>query len=216
MLLTIICGLSDEADTITNKQDVQIIIGTKNLDLVIEPTCKALISWGVAGAIHPFLNVGDIVIANSIYNPKTKKTIKTNARWSTSIYDRLSDNTRVFRGPIYSDGDVHGTTPKERARIYKDTVVYAVDDESYAVADFAYKKQIPFISIRAISDSADATIPEWALHLDGGLASVGTTFINLLKNPLQTGDIIKMAFNYKKSLKSLREVYKDVGPLFKT
>lgn len=105
---------------------------------------SGIIMAGLAGALDPKLNVGDIVIDDCPVGLKT--------------------------GFIHRAGKIHTSpklvsTPGEKQRLHRETGALAVDMESEIIRAVAAEKELPFVSIRAISDSADETLDPAVLRM---------------------------------------------------
>src|SRR5260370_42644541 len=102
MCLTILCGLNEEADIVLKHRhpDVQVLWGPArmNLDNMVARGCKAILSFGISGALHPSLKVGDICIANAVY---THDPCFTNSAWRTRLREQFWLAT-ISTVPFYS------------------------------------------------------------------------------------------------------------------
>lgn len=96
--------------------------------------------------------------------------------------DALVSNMGVRRG-VLASGDIFVSRPEEVARIlelYPDAV--AVDMESAAIAQVCYKKNVPFVCIRVVSDTpgADDNIAQYENFWEDAPASTFRTLHTLL------------------------------------
>jgi len=124
-----------------------------------------LVSLGFSGALSPELKVGDIVICSRLYGTHGETSEKL-----PSIY--YSDNTPVslISQTLKSSaiGFRHGASvtvakpvnlPESKLALGKAFEAEVVDMESYWIAEIATVKHIPFIAIRAISDTVHDSLP---------------------------------------------------------
>ena len=96
-----------------------------------------LIMAGLAGALDPSLQVGDIVIDDC--PPAYLPNLPHHAG-------------RIIVAPAIV------ATPHDKQALFEQTHALAVDMESEAARDFARGLNVPFISLRAISDTAHETL----------------------------------------------------------
>jgi adenosylhomocysteine nucleosidase len=96
-----------------------------------------IISTGLCGALDPALRVGDIVVAGD---------------------GRLKSPARFVRGAMHTAERVIGTAQEKRA-LGQETGALAVDMEASAVEAEAAERKVPFLSIRAVSDTAGDSLP---------------------------------------------------------
>lgn len=137
----------------------QIMIDTYHID--------ALINAGVAGGMQPMIHVCDIVISSEVLPhdldlhflqdyppycgiyPADKHLIQI-AHETCDALGIPSWNGRIVSGEAFiSNDDI-------KEEITKRLNPYAVDMESSAIGHCAYVNKVPFVSIRCISDNADA------------------------------------------------------------
>lgn len=119
----------------------------------------ALISLGYAGALSPELSRGDIVLsAYSVTgaNPDI-------APWELELEQSLrrfagpAQSYRVNVGPFFTAGQVVARRDDKRT-IFEETGAAIVDMESASLFNVAREDNIPFLSIRAITDTSEEEI----------------------------------------------------------
>ncbi len=134
---------------------------------------KYIINTGVAGALHPTLNIGDIVVssdtvehdmdASAVGNPRgeiprMKKTYfeadEKLIKAATEAAETLKGDHKVFVGRVAS-GDQFICSMKVKEDIYSTFTAYCAEMEGAAIAHTCFLNQVPFVIIRAISDKAD-------------------------------------------------------------
>lgn len=101
----------------------------------------AMVSAGLAGALKPELNVGDIL------QPAVVR----------DAVDNLKIETRLGKGTLVTASSIASRDYKQQlaAQFQAD----AVDMEAYAVADVAQVYGVPFAAIKVISDELDFEMP---------------------------------------------------------
>lgn len=132
-----------------------------------------IINTGVAGALYPELNIGDIVVssdtvehdmdASAVGNPRgeiprmQKTYFEADAKLIEAAKvaaENLKGEHQVFVGRVAS-GDQFVCSMKVKEDIYSTFTAYCAEMEGAAIAHTCYLNQVPFVIIRAISDKAD-------------------------------------------------------------
>ncbi|MEN3368091.1 MAG: adenosylhomocysteine nucleosidase [Verrucomicrobiota bacterium] len=106
-----------------------------------------LISAGFAGALEKDLRVGDLLIAENFSSPVLLR----------SPHLDLADDG-LFLGKLLTASGVI-TSSAEREQLAKETGAAAVDMETEFIADACAEIDLPFLSLRAISDTAAEPFP---------------------------------------------------------
>jgi len=142
-----------------------------------------IIFTGVAGAVHPDLNVGDVVIANTLIQhdfdaslsgmfaqfeipllgisrfPVDERLTKIAERSVERFFAQTENSSRMMTGLIASgDEFVAGLDRLEKLRAALPELL-CVEMEGAAVAQVCHEYKVPFLVIRTISDNADHSAP---------------------------------------------------------
>jgi hypothetical protein len=157
------------------------LIGIRARQLPGEPgeaPVAAIIMAGLAGALDPALEIGDLVIDDCP------------ADFIPPISHRVG---RI----VCSDALV--TTPADKQRLRDETGALAVDMESAAARALAQAMKVPFIHIRGISDTAAESLDPAIMHLVDGFGrprpmSVAGT---LLRRPRLVPQLAQLGRNAK-------------------
>lgn len=137
----------------------QILIDSYNVDVVINA--------GTAGGMHPELEIFDMVISSEVAYHDVASNILTEFHpWMETVYFKadkhLLDMTKriantTARGRVFWGRMVTGEafiSDDGREKINDDFSPLSVDMESASIAHVCYVNQVPFISIRSITDTA--------------------------------------------------------------
>lgn len=128
------------------------------------PCC--VLNTGVAGGMNPAVKVCDVVISNEVLPhdldlhflkdyPPYCGIFKANEKLMSVAADVCGEyGVNCFNGRIVS-GDAFISDSAVKAAIDEKFSPYAVDMESAAVGHACYLNNMPFVSIRCISDNAD-------------------------------------------------------------
>lgn len=172
----------------------------------IDLDINTLVSWGIAGALDPAIDSGDLVIAKTIIDGD--KNYQSSSALAEKLLSFFSEKkTTVLNASISSDNNICATV-KDKNNLFIKTGAIAVDMESAAIAATALDNNLDFIVIRSIADKADLTIPEAVLKYtdDMGNPVIIKFIYSCIKKPDQIMDLFKLACSYKKALKSLKEI----------
>ncbi|MDD9904126.1 MAG: hypothetical protein OXT06_11200 [Rhodospirillaceae bacterium] len=159
-----------------------------------------LVSFGIAGGLDPALQPGDLILAEGVRLPD-EDVISTQASWRTALAAAAAGTAD---GLMYGS-DLAVSQTDDKARLFTDYGVRAVDMESHGVARAARETGLPFLIVRAIADPADRTIPPAAL---AGLGPDGeqrpiAVMLAMLRNPAQVPALIQLARDAKTALRRL-------------
>ncbi len=139
--------------------------------LIDDFNVSSIINTGVAGGLHPDINIGDIVISSDTVQhdmdvPGDKKgTIPRLNKAFFEADEKLIEVAKtaaeeiiapykVYVGRVAS-GDQFVSSMKVKEDIYTTFTAYCAEMEGAAIAHTCFLNAVPFVIIRAISDKAD-------------------------------------------------------------
>jgi len=117
-------------------------------------------------------------------------------------------------GTIVGSDTIIGSVA-EKQQLHATTGALAVDMESHIAARVAARHGLPFAVVRAISDTADHTLPPAALvgmRPDGSMA-LGAVLASLARNPRQLPALIRTGSDAGRAFVALRRVGDVLGGL---
>lgn len=225
----VVVGMEDER-AIAAGDDVIVVVGTANaatlrnkLSSINISDIGAVYSFGVAGGLDPTLKPGNLLLSVRVLmqNP-AKDSLLTEQSWESSpqllaTYTVMAKNNPAisFRRGIFLGTDLEARDNPETGNkgLREKTGADIIDNESHIAAGFAAEHQLPFIAVRAVSDSVNKPLPPAALiALDAdGSPNGGQIIKSLLKNPLQLPALVRTAIEYQKSLDALRNFRMNAG-----
>ncbi len=149
---------------------------------------------GVAGALAPELSIGDLVI----------DTNSTHAQRVAEFMNAMSSQPRVRVGPIHTSKELVSTA-RAKKQLHKETKALAVDMENAYTRQLADRRHIPWLGIRAISDTAFENISPQVVHfVDGtGNARPWDITISLARKPMLIPQLIRLGRNTQSATKHL-------------
>ncbi len=192
MTILAITGMTKEAKIVGTAGVVAVVGGGDGDGLAakldaLHGDIQGVISIGLAGALSPLLNVGDVVIGEKIITGA--EDWECHAGWRNRLASRLAD---AHQGLVFgSDVIIHQAETKSGLHIT--TGALAVDMESQIAARFAASRDLPLAALRVISDDATHVLPPAALvgmRPDGSI-SIGRVLWSLVKRPTQLPALIR-------------------------
>ena len=134
---------------------------------------------GVAGALSPLLNAGDLILASSylrLSNPAGSsgathlESLAPDPRM-TRLADRAAAQAAlpVSRGPSLTVDSVVRLA-EEKAQLHRDFSATSVNMEDFAVASIGRRYCVPFLSARVVLDTCEQPLPAYLASLSGPLS----------------------------------------------
>ncbi len=168
---------------------------------------KEIISIGYAGALDPSLEVGDLVVADKIIEMDSSRSDEDMK--SYSLNKEIFNTTGEIHRKILLTVDRVAATPQEKKKLREKYSAVAVDMETSALAEEAQARNIPFISVRAITDTADQELIDCA-HLveeDGEVSKLKAGW-HVLTHPGDLKGMIDLGQHAKLATANLTEFLK--------
>jgi adenosylhomocysteine nucleosidase len=113
-----------------------------------------IIVGGFGGALSSDLNVGDIILGESVISLKKDETKELHCDFSFSDAD-------FVKGQILTESRFVNE-PEEKKRLLKVSKASVVDMETWGVAEAARQSKTPVASVRAVSDEVHERLPDMA------------------------------------------------------
>jgi adenosylhomocysteine nucleosidase len=147
----------------------------------VEQPPQLVIAAGFCGALRPDLRVGDVVV-------ESKGT-----------------GGRVLTVPrLVAD-------PAEKRSLHAETGADVVDMESTAVAEVCAARGIPFLAVRAVSDTADTALsPRLAELIAGGSVSPWKAAWAVVRQPSLLGEFRRLARDTKLAAEKLASALRQI------
>ncbi|MDO5695483.1 MAG: 5'-methylthioadenosine/adenosylhomocysteine nucleosidase [Eubacteriales bacterium] len=133
---------------------------------------RSLINTGIAGALSPRVNIGDVILSTDVAQYDVDVTAFGHApgqipgmamrTWTASDFLReAAAGVQIGGGRIYAGriitGDRFLADDTEKRHLYQLWQADCVEMEGAAIAQTASMNNIPFLVVRSISDKADGT-----------------------------------------------------------
>ena len=169
------------------------------------PKPSLILSIGFAGALSDQLSVGDLVLARRLISTDGSPTLQIEPRLFQQAEDAILVNAIPFvrRDSLTADRLVR--TPDKRERLAKEFHAQAVSLEDYWVCSAASRAGVPFVSVRAITDTTGQFLPPYVEEImlqREARQGMGLIF-NTLAKPGRLPTLMALAGSAKKAQKSL-------------
>ena len=173
---------------------------------LLDGNCDALMSFGICGGLDPMLATGAIIIGTKVI-AADGSAYDTDSTWVRALSLKLSARCPHVSAPVYGSSGII-TNVATKKKIFADTGASVVDRESHVIAAVAKEREVPFIAVRAVADSAKRRIPSAALY---GIREDGTTrplavLAALMIRPWQAPGLGALALDTYGALGALRRV----------
>ncbi len=182
-----------------------------------------MISIGYAGGLDPSVRVGDAVIAKEmrIWNgagesPDTSVR-RSSARWVDEARKAAKNAGLFVHAGIALQSDECLGTPELKKIAREATGALSVDMESQAIADFATERELPFLSVRFISDAADdyLNVDPTALVDEEGIISMQRALKYFIHHPRLLPSALKLQSAVSRCEENLVRFIENFKPLQK-
>jgi hopanoid-associated phosphorylase len=170
--------------------------------LLAEQGAGALLSWGLAGGLDPGLVAGDLVLPCAVLSPRGARLMVTpewHARLAAALTPALRFNTGdLLTNPVAIDSSA------AKAAAFRATSAVAVDMESFAIAEAAATRRLPFAAVRVIVDTAaDSLPPAVTAASHAGRVDIARLLWELLRAPADLGALLRLAARYRAAMRTL-------------
>ena len=213
-MLVIKTGMQSEYSVAKRYADPSVLVLTgeytaTTLETAVPQNCAGIISFGLCGELAGD-TIGQAFIYDTVDTPDG--TFVCDVAWRL----RLFHVTHYYEAHCWSSGQFNtANTITERAALYAQTGCRLIDDETYAVAQFAKQRSIPFIGLRVVSDGAEDNLPPAVLDAlnPNGTDNIAAVLHSLIDDPLQLPALIKTAGEFDFAIRELNRAIIDAGPL---
>ncbi|MDE2029977.1 MAG: hypothetical protein KGI97_05360 [Alphaproteobacteria bacterium] len=205
-MLGILCGLESEAKIARRIGGARVACAAsrphKARELARELAAQGatrLMSFGIAGALHESVGLGDVLIGTEVISSQGKWAC--DAVWSASLAAQMP---QAKRGGVYGS-ETLVPTGQEKQALYQETGCLIVDMESQCAAEAAAEAGLPFMVVRAVCDDARMSVPPvvMAAIADDGSIAIGRALSHIVRQPSQLVDLFHVARGTNKALVAL-------------
>jgi adenosylhomocysteine nucleosidase len=172
---------------------------------------EALICLGFAGALIEGLKVGDIILSTTLYSGDDQTQeglrLRSPSYSDANLVSIATENQKVKMARFFKGSSVTVANPvsepKAKLALGKAFRAEVVDMESYWIARIASVNRIPFLSIRAVSDTVKDTLPPFDQFLNSGQWQWRSTILYFLTHPQQLVKLFCLYRNVRRASRNL-------------
>ena len=158
-----------------------------------------IICTGFAGSLRLAVRAGDLVLDVDKSSSRLSEQVQ-------SVVGKL--NLKLHCGATFCSKKTLSSA-QEKQLVAAQTSALAVEMESVPIAEICAQKGIAFLSLRAISDELNQTIPECIAAIDPFGKLNLSWFFHLLGCPSQWKNFLHLIFTSKKAEKSLTKFLQE-------
>lgn len=207
------CAAGEGVTTLCSGADVMQLRAA--LDRLRNEEFSAVVSFGLAGGLDYSLRPGHVVVADTIVAGEARRT--THSRLSEALIEGV-----VATGCKVSPGAIVGVDRpamdlSTKAALREGAKAIAVDMESHLAEEFARRRNLPFVALRAISDPAARALPPLvakALTPEGDVDAKGVAR-DIMRDPNQLSGMIRAGLDSRAAFASLGRCGPLLGPLLR-
>lgn len=178
--------------------------------LLADKGIHCLISWGCAAGLAAGIKPGDLLLASQIDNGT--RQFDTDSQLSASLRQSLPTNINVHAGKLYSCNRLVSSS-LEKQRIHQQTQAMGLDMESAAIADVAFRANLPVMVVRSIADPVGQTLPQAVIQAlnSQGQVELPKLLRYLLWHPFEVKALIQLGLHFNAAQKTLKLVARELS-----
>jgi adenosylhomocysteine nucleosidase len=207
----VFCGFWERKSIVLVRTGIGKVRAGGALAMVLEKySLSMVISIGYAGGTHPDIKTGDILVANRFLVSPRNNEFPQEIPMTTSLAEKAekvppSKKYSAFTGCLLTmDRVVHW--PDEKKALGEDYDVIAVDMETSVLAQMAAVRNLPFLSVRAITDRVDQELIDVSSFMErDGTVSIKKAGWYVLTHPGTIGTFISLKVIAQKATKNITE-----------
>ncbi|MFW6323498.1 MAG: hypothetical protein ACOC0U_00410 [Desulfovibrionales bacterium] len=163
----------------------------------------AILNPGTSGGLDPGIKGGELVLADRIVDSSGRVWQSPTGffQWSKRLVTRYGS---VHQGGILC-ASAAVLDPIEKARIFQESGLLAVDTESGGAARESAERDVPFLALRAICDTAEEKVAVECLEIlsRDGRIDFSRLWNALMHRPVLILDLIRMQRRFSRAIREL-------------
>jgi adenosylhomocysteine nucleosidase len=178
---------------------------------LLDKGATALMSWGLAAGLDRALKPGSLLLPVAVLDAGLHPH-PVDAAWHRELCAYLRGRFTIYTEPL-AESELLLSTPAQKRALMLHSAAIAADMESAALAALAQAAHVPFVAVRAVSDTAAVRVPLW---LDGvidgaGRLCLGSVLRQILMRPLDWAAISHLALGFRAARTTLTGVARQLG-----
>lgn len=177
---------------------------------LLDRGANALLSWGSAAGLHESLKPGHLVLPECVLTADLSRRF-VDPQWHRKLYAALEDQHLPCTAPLVESRAVLASSTQKR-ELGKRSGAIAADMESAAIAEVAHRANLPFMVIRAVSDSVEYGIPQHLIQATDAIGRIRWQDILVLiaLRPWKWSTAIRLGWGFHSAMTTLRRVVESV------
>lgn len=176
------------------------------LDGLVRNRYRAIVSFGISGALDPSLRPGQVVVATEITSDAGAWPVA--ATLARALAERLSGLGQAITCATLVGVNAPVVEAATKALLRQRTGGASVDMESHVAASFAAAAGVPVCAIRVISDPAERNLPPLATRAlrSDGRVNLPAVLASLARDPSQIPLMVRAGRDAGSAFAALRRV----------
>ncbi len=181
---------------------------------LLDNGATALLSWGLAAGLDRALPSGSLLLPRAIIDAQLREHA-VHQRWHREFCTRLNDRFVVHTAPL-AESMLLLSTPAQKRALKQCSTAIAADMESAALASLARAAGVPFMAVRAVSDTALTRVPPWVSDAidDAGHLAVAQVIRQMIVRPVDWLALIRLALGFRAARTTLASVARQIDAGF--
>lgn len=173
---------------------------------LVDRGAAGLLSFGTAGGLRPGLSAGTVVVARRVVGP-AGEIFEIDGNWAARLDAELRPGLDALSAPV-AGADIPVAEVETKAALGESSGAAAADMESHAVARVGAAAGLPVAAVRVIADPAERSLPSSLLSAlsSGGRPRAERILMETLGRPHDLPALARLAWDYRRALRSLRRV----------
>lgn len=182
--------------------------------ILIENGAAALLSWGFACGLRPDITPGEIVIPKWVISADDAIHV-VDPLWRERLCSRIGVHLRICPGSLAESRNIMPDSSSKEL-LGRETGAVAADMESASICKAAWKAGIPFLAVRAVTDTMMMRVPRCAGGCVDGRGRIRPLRLvsGLMRRPAELPDVIRLCRNFQAAIKSLKSAASHGGNMF--
>lgn len=172
---------------------------------------KCLVSWGTAAGLSKEVKAGDLILPEKVIG-SDGEYYQTDNKLRNHLIDSLSSFKKVHSQNLYATENII-IHPDTKLELGKETQSAACDMESSSLGKLAKKHDIPFLVVRAVTDTYDMKFPRTVIvsMTSKGEINIAKFIFYALSHPGEWASIYRIYRGYGKASNSLKLVAAELS-----
>jgi adenosylhomocysteine nucleosidase len=178
---------------------------------MLESGVSGLVSWGSAASLDDTVLPGGLLLPMRIVSGYSTMTV--DYHWHTRLWQCLSKNLTLYHQTlVHSEGLLSNT--EEKRRLAGTANAVGADMESATLVSLAKDYGVPFVAIRAVSDSVGMMLPHsiGQAMSENGQVRIQKVLLHTMIRPREWPALLQLQRGFRAAQLTLSRVAQHAGP----